>query len=226
MKAVAILINALFCTALLFASEVYPIGYLVILFVLFQIGLYKMFWQEEKKIDPLSNVQRLIIVGPSGSGKDHLRLSLHKMGYNVDIPYTTRPMREGETEGFSYNFISSEKFDQMYSNSEFVSAAKFNNAYYGITWESWLYSKIFIMSPNEAKVHAGKDSHIILFLNVEDGVRKGRTISRNDRGFDTPVRRVAEDLRDFSGFEEFSDIVITNPYFETEEIFNHIRSLE
>jgi len=226
MKIISIILDALFCAALWRVSDVLPIGYIFVFFVLFQIGLYKMFWQEEKKTDPLADIRRLIIVGPSGSGKDHLRTSLHKMGYSVDIPYTTRPMREGETDGFSYNFITTDKFNEMYHRNEFQTVAKFNNAYYGIGAESWMYSKVFIMSPNEAKAYKGRDSHVILFLNIEDKVRKGRTITRNDRGFDTPTRRVAEDLRDFSGFEEFSDIVITNPYFETNEIFNHIRSLE
>lgn len=50
---------------------------------------------------------RLItIIGQSGAGKDTVALMLSAiLGYDVLCSYTTRPMREGETEGKEHHFV-------------------------------------------------------------------------------------------------------------------------
>lgn len=50
---------------------------------------------------------RLItIIGPSGAGKDTVAKMLsYCLGYDVLCSYTTRPMREGETDGVEHHFV-------------------------------------------------------------------------------------------------------------------------
>lgn len=49
------------------------------------------------------------IVGASGSGKTQLSLYANKFGYPVICSYTTRPMREGETNGVEHIFVTEDK---------------------------------------------------------------------------------------------------------------------
>ena len=44
------------------------------------------------------------LVGPSGCGKTTLGKYLKDMGFNWISSYTTRPMREGETDGVEHKF--------------------------------------------------------------------------------------------------------------------------
>ena len=46
------------------------------------------------------------LVGPSGCGKTTLGKYLKDMGFNWISSYTTRPMREGETDGVEHKFVS------------------------------------------------------------------------------------------------------------------------
>lgn len=51
--------------------------------------------------------QKIItIIGKSGAGKDTVaRMLSYITGYNLICSYTTRPMREGETEGREHHFV-------------------------------------------------------------------------------------------------------------------------
>ena len=48
----------------------------------------------------------LAIVGVSGSGKSTLSAHLQKLGFIPIISFTTRPMREGETNGVEHWFVN------------------------------------------------------------------------------------------------------------------------
>lgn len=58
-----------------------------------------------------------VISGVSGSGKTTL---MKKVMDNELISYSTRPMRQGETQGDPYYFITNEQFDEMYNKGEFA----------------------------------------------------------------------------------------------------------
>ena len=55
----------------------------------------------------------LVITGFSGAGKDAL-YDVMKSEYNTIVSHTTRPMREGESEGNPYYFITKEKMMTIY----------------------------------------------------------------------------------------------------------------
>lgn len=70
----------------------------------------------------------LAIVGPSGAGKttlsDYLKAEL---GLNPIVSYTTRPIREGETDGVEHHFVTKE---DMPPKSKMLAYTKFGNNHY------------------------------------------------------------------------------------------------
>lgn len=63
----------------------------------------------------------LAIVGLSGSGKDTLAKYISNK-YNIPmlVSYTTRPMRDYETNGVQHWFISKEKMDEIKQNEKLI----------------------------------------------------------------------------------------------------------
>lgn len=75
----------------------------------------------------------IVITGPSGVGKGTLvRLLLaHHPKLSLSISATTRPPREGETEGKEYFFLSREEFETMIQTEELLEWAEYAGNYYG-----------------------------------------------------------------------------------------------
>lgn len=71
--------------------------------------------------------------GPSGAGKT----TLYKLAVDFfdnlrhSISYTTRPRREGETDGVEYHFIDDATFDRMVEAGEFLEYACVHGKKYG-----------------------------------------------------------------------------------------------
>jgi len=66
---------------------------------------------------------RLVILsGPSGVGKDTVIDAWSKVNPSVQrvVAYTTRPIRENETEGVDYHFVSRERFTEMIEDGAFL----------------------------------------------------------------------------------------------------------
>jgi guanylate kinase len=62
----------------------------------------------------------IVICGKSGAGKDTIAARLKDLGYNFVVSHTTRPMREGESEGNPYYFINNETMMTMHANDELI----------------------------------------------------------------------------------------------------------
>ena len=75
--------------------------------------------------------QLIIIIGPSGSGKDTI---LNLIKYDTDFCFpptlTTRQIREGEKSGI-YNFISKQEFEELINNNAFIEYDSHFGDYYG-----------------------------------------------------------------------------------------------
>lgn len=73
-----------------------------------------------------------VVSGPSGSGKTTL---CHKMveegGCSYSISCTTRPPREGETDGRDYHFLSTTDFENRVAAGEFLEHARVHDHLYG-----------------------------------------------------------------------------------------------
>jgi len=79
-----------------------------------------------------------VISAPSGSGKTTIcRLLRERVeGVDLSISYTTRPRKNGETDGKDYYFINEEKFDKMIVLKEFLEFATVYGMRYGTSREA------------------------------------------------------------------------------------------
>lgn len=78
-----------------------------------------------------------IISGPSGVGEDSVIEGLKKF-FDLEriITTTTRVMRQGESMGNPYYFVSKEEFEEKIANDEMAEyAQEYNNNFYGVTKE-------------------------------------------------------------------------------------------
>lgn len=77
----------------------------------------------------------VILSGVAGAGKDTVKKELIKRMENVEtLPsYTSRPKREGDIEGETYNFVTREEFEKMIETGEFYEYDVHHNNYYGMS---------------------------------------------------------------------------------------------
>ena len=155
------------------------------------------------------------IMGKSSSGKDTIfNIIKDKLKVNTYVMYTTRPIREGEVEGKTYNYISD---DEM---QKYIDGKKENKLIESRTYQTvhgpWTYATIadeqfktkedLIMlgtleSYNKMKEHF-KDSLIPIYIEVEDGIRLERALRREKEQkqpkYAELCRRFLADSKDFS----------------------------
>ncbi len=74
----------------------------------------------------------LVISGPSGCGKSTLcKRLLEDDRVEFSISATTRPMREGETDGREYHFLDADRFRERVEAGDFVEWAEVHGNLYG-----------------------------------------------------------------------------------------------
>lgn len=91
----------------------------------------------------MSTHHAILIVGPSGCGKSTILNSLIERGVLSDklVSITTRPMREGETDGDEFSFITPVKFAAIADADELFEYMENYGRHYGIT-RTEVYSKL------------------------------------------------------------------------------------
>ena len=80
-----------------------------------------------------NNKKPLIILGPSGVGKDTIINMLLKKYPDIfyKLPsYTTRPKRKGEKEGVDYFFITKEEFQVKRNQNKLIGIQEYNDNFY------------------------------------------------------------------------------------------------
>ena len=84
--------------------------------------------------NPQSNPLLIVLSGPSGTGKDAVLTKMKESGYPLKyiITMTTRPQRAREKNNVDYHFISTEKFQAMIENKEFLEWANVFGNRYGV----------------------------------------------------------------------------------------------
>ena len=75
-----------------------------------------------------------VISGPSGVGKDSVIDGLKKLGrpYHFTVTATTRAMRQGETDGIDYIFLSRDEFRRMIEQNGLLEWAEVYGNLYGV----------------------------------------------------------------------------------------------
>ena len=132
------------------------------------------------------------VMGKSASGKDTIyQKLLHENALQLQriIPYTTRPIREGEEEGREYHFCEEKDVQRLDKEGRIVELRSYDTVY-GI----WKYFTVndgnirldrenyIIIGTLEAYVkirdYFGKEKVVPIYIEVEDGERLLRAISR------------------------------------------------
>ena len=75
----------------------------------------------------------IVISGPSGVGKDSVvakYLESHDKTW-LSVSTTSRPMRDNDTEGVTYNFVTKDEFESLIKEDYFLEYAKYADNYYG-----------------------------------------------------------------------------------------------
>ena len=156
------------------------------------------------------------VMGKSATGKDTIYQKLlteSKIELKRIIPYTTRPIREGEVEGREYHFCTEEDVQRLDAEGRIVELRAYNTVY-GI----WKYFTVddgniqlekenyLLIGTLEAytkiRDYFGADKVLPIYIEVEDGERLLRAIAR-EKSQDVPkyeemCRRFLADAKDFS----------------------------
>ena len=156
------------------------------------------------------------VMGKSATGKDTIYqklLSESKLELKRIIPYTTRPIREGEVEDREYHFCNEDDVERLSRDGRIVELRAYDTVY-GI----WKYFTVddgnirldeenyLLIGTLEAytkiRNYFGKDKVLPIYIEVEDGERLLRAISR-EKSQDIPkyeemCRRFLADAKDFS----------------------------
>jgi guanylate kinase len=157
--------------------------------------------------------KRIIFVGKAGSGKDYARQQMENYGFKYCVSHTTRPPREGETNGIDYHFISLDSAIHHFIEKKLLyEYVMFNGWFYGTSIDEFQRSNLFIMTPGGISKLKPKDRNesFIVYIDIPIDVRRERLLKRKDA--DNVDRRLTADENDFENFSDF-DHRITDPNF-------------
>jgi guanylate kinase len=155
-------------------------------------------------------------MGKSSSGKDSIYKCLLEdsdLSFTTVVPYTTRPMRAGETDGVEYHFCTDEECDRLYGAGSIIELRTYNTVqglwkYFtvddgAVRKDNGDYLYITTLEAYEKlRDHYGNDFVKPIYIEVEDGLRLSRALSR-EKAQQTPqyeemCRRFLADAADFS----------------------------
>ena len=156
-----------------------------------------------------------VFMGKSASGKDTLyRLVMEKYrNLHPVIPYTTRPIRAGETEGAEYHFVTEEEMAKMQRRNQIVEYRCYQTVkgpwYYftaedgQIDFEKGDFALISTLEGYEQiRNFYGEERVVPLYIEVEDMLRIERSLAREKQQEKPCVaevcRRFLADEADFS----------------------------
>lgn len=156
------------------------------------------------------------ILGKSSTGTDTIYKNIledETLGLKDIILYTTRPIRDGETDGKSYHFVSEKEYEDIKKSGLIIEERSYNTMH-GV----WRYftvkdSSIDLSNNNyviigvlksfiDTRDYFGSDKVVPIYIEVEDGLRLQRALNREkkpeNRRFKELCRRYLADSEDFS----------------------------
>jgi guanylate kinase len=148
--------------------------------------------QEKAKASRDEARKPLMILGPSAVGKDTMinRLKAKYPDAIYKLPsYTTRPMRNGETEGVDYFFVTKEQFQSMREKGSLFGVQEYNHNYYASNKNKLKEvmadkSKVIILNYNIETANSVKDDldfNYVALLPPSEGELRNRLIKRGTK---------------------------------------------
>lgn len=185
-----------------------------------------------------------VVMGKSSSGKDTLFKELIKASEDLNctpyVPYTTRPMREGEENGVDYFFVNEDEFNSLIFENKMIEHRCYNTVH-GIWKYGTVNDKQFETDSNiliiltlegynsllNAKI-VSQTNIIPIYIEVEDGERLSRALSREraqkQSKYKELCRRFIADSEDFSEDNlKKSNIIIR---FQNDNFENCLKSIK
>ena len=155
------------------------------------------------------------IMGKSSSGKDTIykRLSARRPDMKRIIPYTTRPVREGETDGVEYFFVDQKRLNDLMDEGRVIEVRSYDTkcgiwTYFTaddgqINLDRYDYLVIgTLVSYRALRDYFGSDKLVPIYIEVEDGLRLYRALQRERKEkvpkYAEMCRRFLADSEDFS----------------------------
>lgn len=156
------------------------------------------------------------VMGKSATGKDTIyKKLLEESGLELNriIPYTTRPIRDGEEPGREYHFCTEEDVERLAIEGRIVELRSYNTVYGiwkyftvndgSIELEKESYLLIGTLEGfNKIRDYFGEEQVVPIYIEVEDGTRLLRAISREQKQdipkYEEMCRRFLADAADFS----------------------------
>lgn len=181
-------------------------------------------------------------MGKSSSGKDTIYNKLindKELQLKTITGYTTRPMRDGETNGQEYFFVTEEELEKMENSGKVIEKRGYNTVYgmwYYFTADDGsvdICNNNYILigtleSYEKVRAYYGNDIVVPIYINVEDGERLLRAVKREKNQkqpkYEELCRRFLADAKDFSE-EKLKELNITKYYenIDLEMCYNKVR---
>lgn len=155
------------------------------------------------------------IMGKSSSGKDTIykRILSDNLNLRSIVMYTTRPIREGETNGVEYIFVNDDEFELLEREGKIIEVRAYSTVY-GV-WKYFTVNDTQInLSQNnylmigtvesyiKTKKYYGDDCIIPIYIEIDDGARLERALRREKLQtfpkYEEMCRRFLADQQDFS----------------------------
>jgi len=155
------------------------------------------------------------LMGKSSSGKDTVYKKImqnKEMNLKKIVPYTTRPIREGEKEGVQYHFTDLAGFNKLVEDGKVIEYRVYNT-FHG-EWRYFTVSEgieldnnnyLIIGTPESYKAtkeYFGNDKVMPILISVDDGIRLQRALNREMKQevpkYEEMCRRFLADAKDFS----------------------------
>lgn len=163
----------------------------------------------------------IVLIGKTASGKDTVAKELIKMGFEKITTTTTRPMRDGEIPGVTYNYTTNDDFEKKIEEGFFLEYKSYLVAdgskwYYGSPMEAFTSikdtdKKLIILTPDGYRDFLKRVSiqYKAFYIYAKNDVIKKRLLKRGDDK-DEAERRLKQDNADFSGVEWEVDRIVYN----------------
>ena len=161
-----------------------------------------------------------IVSAPSGAGKTTLveRLVEQVPRLKMSRSYTSRPAREGETDGVDYNFVSQARFEAMIVAGDFLEwAAVFGNLYgtCGSDTERLLgqgFDVVLVIDVQGARKvrHRGIDSTTVFVMPPSFAILEQRLRGRSKDAEAAIQRRLQVARDEVASFTEYDYVVVND----------------
>lgn len=158
----------------------------------------------------------IVLMGKSACGKDTI-FNLLKADESLDlqqlVPYTTRPQRDGETDGVTYHFVTEETFAALLQAGRVIEHRSYHTIhglwrYFTVEDEqldlaSYSYLLIGTLEAYVSIVaHFGRDQVIPVMVTLDDGLRLERALGREKEQahpkYEEMCRRFLADSADYA----------------------------